>query len=117
MEPKLTAWKFPESVPRELLSEHCGVLLLQVLWRNGLWDSWLQGKVDLQYNAQQQVVEVQGGVRLKVLRMQVTDKQDMQLTLGADFSSNSNSQTAESGGGGSLVSPAGCDQLTGRIGG
>jgi hypothetical protein len=77
-----------------------------VLWRQGVWDSWLEGKADLEVDAQQQAVGVRGALRLKVLRLNLTDKQDLQLALGADYVSSSSSKAGEDGSssGGSLVS-------------
>jgi hypothetical protein len=97
-----------------------------------VWDSWLEGKLDLelaggQQGKQQQqedqdqddagsggggggVVGVRGALRLKVLRLNVTQQQDVQLSVGVDYarshtSSNSRGgRTAGDSSSGSLVS-------------
>ncbi|KAF8061903.1 EGF1 [Scenedesmus sp. PABB004] len=56
----------------------------QVLWRRGVWDSWLAAKARLELDAATQRAGVTGSVRVKALRFNVTDKQDLQLAAGAD---------------------------------
>jgi len=78
-----------------------------VLLRRGVWDSWLEGKADLELSSRggAAAVGVRGALRLKVLRLNLTDKQDLQLALGADYCSSSSkkadssSDTGSSGGG------------------
>lgn len=57
----------------------------QVLRRQGVWDSWLTGKADLELDAQQQQVALRGSLRLKAFRFNVTDKQDLQAAAGLDY--------------------------------
>eukprot|EP00878_Enallax_costatus_P020953 GHUV01022166.1.p1 GENE.GHUV01022166.1~~GHUV01022166.1.p1 ORF type:complete len:248 (+),score=67.53 GHUV01022166.1:127-870(+) len=57
----------------------------QVIYRRSVWDSWLSTKADLQFDSQKQAVGVAGNVRLKVFRLNVTDKQDVQLSAGYDY--------------------------------
>lgn len=58
---------------------------LQVLHRQGVWDSWLTGKCDLELDPKQQQVAVRGSLRLKAFRFNVTDKQDLQAAVGLDY--------------------------------
>lgn len=59
--------------------------------RRGVWDSWLEGKADVELGAGQQAVGFRGALRLKVLRLNLTDKQDLQLAVGADYVSGDSS--------------------------
>jgi hypothetical protein len=58
---------------------------LQVLRRQGVWDSWLTGKADVELDAQQQQVALRGSLRVKAFRFNVTDKQDLQAACGLDY--------------------------------
>jgi hypothetical protein len=58
---------------------------VQVLLRQGVWDSWLSCKADFELDAQQQQVAVRGSLRLKAFRFNVTDKQDLQAACGLDY--------------------------------
>jgi hypothetical protein len=57
----------------------------QVLWRRGVWDCWLTGKVDLELARGSDEATTRASARLKVVRLNVTDKQDLLLALGADW--------------------------------
>lgn len=67
------------------LLSSCHTLRVQVLRRQGVWDSWLTGKADLELDAQQQQVALRGSLRLKAFRFNVTDKQDLQAAAGLDY--------------------------------
>jgi hypothetical protein len=59
----------------------------QVVLRRGVWDSWLEGKCDVELGGggEGQRLGLRAGLKLKVLRLNVTDKQDMQLAVGCDY--------------------------------
>lgn len=60
----------------------------QVLRRRGQWDSWATWKLDLELDPAAEAarqVAVRGGVRLRAFRFNLTDKQDVQLAVGADY--------------------------------
>lgn len=67
--------------------------LLQVIYRQGVWDSWVTTKADLQIDSQKQAIGVAGNVRLKLFRLNVTDKQDVQLSAGYDYTLGSLGRT------------------------
>lgn len=81
IQPHCTALNTADSPPAPI---HFAIAL-QVLYRRGVWDSWLSGKADVQCDSGKQAVGVAGNVRLKVFRLNVTDKQDLQLAAGYDY--------------------------------
>jgi hypothetical protein len=52
----------------------------------------------VELDAGQQAVGFRGALRLKVLRLNLTDKQDLQLAVGADYVSSSSSSSSRRAG-------------------
>lgn len=59
-----------------------------------MWDSWLDGKVDVELSQAQQQVGLRAGLKLKVMRLNVTDKQDIQVAVGYDYITDTHSSSA-----------------------
>lgn len=89
-----------------------------MLLRRGVWDSWLEGKADVELSSSggAAAVGVRGALRLKVLRLNLTDKQDLQLALGADYCSTSSTSKADSSSGSSDIGSSGGGWVSGGRG-
>lgn len=59
----------------------------QILKRFDTVDTWLTAKADCEYNPRRSSISTRSGVRLKLYKRLLTDKQDLQVTLGYDVQS------------------------------